>query len=138
MSFLSRLFGGGSDRASGGAAERAKDGAALGEDSYKGFTIKAIEMRAGSEYQLAGVIEKEIGGELQSYKFVRADRMSNRDELIALALSKGRQIVDEQGERVFTQTGPMAGNLPPVLLASFAAQLLSDWGRGDPSSITAK
>ena len=95
MSFWKNLFGGGSS-----SAEPAGD-KALGEESYKGFLIKAIEMRAGSELQLAGTIEKEIGGELKSYRFVRADRMTSRDDLIALALSKGRQIIDEQGEGIF-------------------------------------
>jgi hypothetical protein len=110
MSFLSRLFGGGSDRTSNGAAGAAKEGAALGEDTYKGFTIKAIEMRVGSEYQLAGLIEKDVDGTLQSHRFVRADRMSSKDDLVALALAKGRQIVDEQGDRVFGQTWPKADN----------------------------
>lgn len=58
-------------------------------------------MKAGSELQLAGTIEKDIGGVLKSYRFVRADRMSSRDDLIVLALAKGRQIIDEQGEAIF-------------------------------------
>ncbi|UJW86943.1 HlyU family transcriptional regulator [Devosia sp. SL43] len=95
MSFWKNLFGGGSS-----SAEPAGD-KALGEESYKGFLIKAIEMKAGSELQLAGTIEKEIGGELKTYRFVRADRMTSRDDLTAIALSKGRQIIDEQGEAIF-------------------------------------
>lgn len=96
MSFWKKLFGG------GGAADSAPAGdKALGEESYKGFLIKAIEMRAGSEYQLAGTIEKDVGGELKSYKFIRADRMSSQEDLVALALSKGRQIIDEQGEGIY-------------------------------------
>jgi hypothetical protein len=95
MSFWKSLFGGGSSN-----AEPAGD-KVLGEESYKGFLIKAIEMKAGSELQLAGTIEKDVGGELKTYRFVRADRMSSRDDLIVLALSKGRQIIDEQGEGIF-------------------------------------
>ncbi len=95
MSFWKNLFGGGSS-----SAEPEGD-KVLGEESHKGFLIKAIEMKAGSELQLAGTIEKEIGGELKTYRFVRADRMTSRDDLIALALSKGRQIIDEQGEAIF-------------------------------------
>ncbi|KKC31290.1 HlyU family transcriptional regulator [Devosia psychrophila] len=95
MSFWKNLFGGGSSN-----AEPAGD-KVLGEEGYKGFLIKAIEMKAGSELQLAGTIEKDIGGELKSYRFVRADRMSSRDDLTALALAKGRQIIDEQGEAIF-------------------------------------
>lgn len=96
MSFWKKIFGG------GGAEESAPPGdKSLGEEAYKGFLIKAIEMRAGSEYQLAGTIEKDVGGELKSYKFIRADRMGSKDDLVALAFSKGRQIIDEQGEGIY-------------------------------------
>jgi hypothetical protein len=101
MSFLKKLFGGGDAEAKAGGG-----GAALGEESYKGFLIKAIEMRAGSEYQLAGTIEKDG----KNYQFVRADRIGSRDELVSMALAKGRQIVDEQGEGVFSQTWPKKPN----------------------------
>jgi hypothetical protein len=33
---------------------------------------------------------------------VRADRMSSKDDLISMALGKGRQIIDEQGDRIFS------------------------------------
>ena len=98
MSFWKNLFGGG-----GGAAAEAAP--APGEE-YKGFTVRATPMSVGSEYQLAGMIEKEIAGELKSYKFVRADRMSSRDDAVALALNKARIIVDEQGDKVFAQSWP--------------------------------
>lgn len=95
MSFWKNLFGGGSSNAEP-AGEKI-----LGEEAYKGFLIKALEMKVGSELQLAGLIEKDIGGELKTYRFIRADRMSSRDDLVALALAKGRQIIDEQGEAIF-------------------------------------
>jgi hypothetical protein len=91
MSFWKNLFGGG---------EKAEAAPPPGEE-YKGFTIRATPQSLGSEYQLAGTIEKEIGGELKTYKFVRADRMSSRDDAVSLALGKGRQIIDEQGEGIF-------------------------------------
>ncbi len=96
MSFFSKLFGGGNKETV------PEDDKTLDQESYKGFLIKAIEMRVGSEYQLAGTIEKEIGGELKSYKFVRADRMGSKDDLISMALGKGRQIIDEQGDKIFS------------------------------------
>ena len=99
MSFLSKLFGGGGGRAA------AEPEVAPGEE-YKGFTIRATPMSVGGEFQLAGTIEKTVGGELKIYKFVRADRMSSRDETVGFALAKGRQIVDEQGEGVFAQSWP--------------------------------
>ena len=98
MSFWKNLFGGG-----GGEATPAAP--APGEE-YKGFTIRPTPMQVGSEYQLAGEIEMEIDGELKSYKFVRADRLSSRDEAASFALAKGRQIIDEQGKSMFAQSWP--------------------------------
>jgi hypothetical protein len=106
MSFLKKLFGGGE----GGDTAGGKPAGALGEESYKGFLIKAIEMRAGSEYQLAGTIEKDVAGEHKSYQFVRADRIGNKDELVSMAIAKGRQIIDEQGEGIFSQSWPHKPN----------------------------
>lgn len=98
MSFWKNLFG-------GGGGSDAPIEVSPGED-YKGFTIRATPMSVGSEYQLAGLIEKQIGGELKSYKFVRADRMSSRDDAVSLALAKARLIVDEQGEGIFASSAP--------------------------------
>jgi hypothetical protein len=97
MSFWKNLFGGG-----GSSAEPSPS---PGEE-YKGFTIRATPTPVGSEFQLAGTIEKTVGGELRTHKFVRADRMSSRDEAVSLALAKGRQLIDEQGDGVLAQTWP--------------------------------
>jgi len=96
MSFLKSLFGGGkSDNA-------AKADAPLGEETYKGFLIKAISMKVGSEYQLSGTIERELDGEVKLYRFVRADRLSSREDATTMAIAKGRQLVDEQGNKLFS------------------------------------
>lgn len=94
MSFLKSLFGGGKSAEPGPAK-------AAAEEEYKGFLIKATPTAAGSEFQLAGTIEKEVGGERKTYTFVRADRLSSRDEAASRAIAKGRQLIDEQGERLF-------------------------------------
>jgi hypothetical protein len=96
MSFWKTLFGGG----------EAREAAPPPGEEYKGFTVRATPMQVGSEYQLSGTIEKEVGGELKTHKFVRADRMSSREDAVALALGKGRQIIDEQGEGVFKSSWP--------------------------------
>jgi hypothetical protein len=92
MSFLKKLFGG------GGAAEAPKD---AGREDYKDFTIRATPYKEGGQFQLCGIIEKTIGGELKSYKYIRADKFSGMDEAASFTLSKGRQIIDEQGDRIF-------------------------------------
>ncbi len=96
MSFWKNLFGGG----------EAKEAAPAPGEEYKGFTIRATPMSVGSEYQLAGRIEKEIDGELKVHDFVRADRLSSRDEAASFALAKARQIIDEQGNGLFGQSLP--------------------------------
>lgn len=96
MSFWKNLFGGG-----GGAASKSIEPSVVAEEAYKGFTVKSLIMPVGSEYQLAGLIEKEIDGELKSYKFVRADRFSSKEDVVSFALAKGRQIIDEQGDGIY-------------------------------------
>jgi hypothetical protein len=91
MSFLKKLFG-------GGAAASEPAGASV---EHKGFTIRATPYKEGGQFQLCGLIEKEIGGEKKQHRFVRADRFMSLDEAESFALAKGQQIVDEQGERVF-------------------------------------
>lgn len=93
MSFLKKLFGGKGDT----------DGVevTLEQEDYKGFTIKALLMTAGREYQLAGVIEKQDGDNVRSTRFIRADRLQTKDDAASAALAKGRQIIDEQGDSVF-------------------------------------
>jgi len=97
MSFLKSLFGLGGGKEQGGTAPA---GAAK-EAEHKGFMIRATPYKDGGQYQTAGTISKELGGEMKEYKFVRADRFSTLEEAADLSLSKGRQIIDEQGERMF-------------------------------------
>ncbi|HHG91121.1 MAG TPA: hypothetical protein ENJ90_11690 [Devosia sp.] len=94
MSFLTRLFG-------GDAGAEVGVPKVLGEEEYKGFSIRALEMKAGSEFQLCGEIEKTINGEAQVKEFIRADKLSTADQAASVTLAKGRQIIDEQGEGLF-------------------------------------
>jgi len=94
MSFVTRLFG-------GGAGAEVGVPKALGEEEYKGFVIRALEMKAGSEFQLCGEIEKSIDGELKVKDFIRADKLSTANQAATITLAKGRQIIDEQGEGLF-------------------------------------
>jgi hypothetical protein len=93
MSFLKKLFGGG-----GGAKEMAEPKRL----DYKGFVITAAPYSEGGQYQTCGVISKEIEGVRKEHKFIRADRFSSLEEAQDFALSKGQQIVDSMGERMFT------------------------------------
>ena len=95
MSFLSKLF-------SGSSGEPSAPAKAAAEEEYKGYLIKATPTAVGGEHQLAGSIEKQVGGELKTYNFVRADKFSSRDDATAMSLAKGRQLVDEQGDKLFS------------------------------------
>jgi len=93
MSFLKRLFGGGSD--SGASDKPAK------QIEHKGFTVAATPYKNDGQYQTCGVVSKEIDGVVKEHRFVRADRFAGLDDAVEVSLRKGQQIVDEQGERVF-------------------------------------
>ena len=92
MSFFKKLFGGGGEAAAAKAAKSAE---------HKGFTIEARPYKEGGQFQLAGVISKEVNGVRKEHKYVRADRFTSLDEAAEIALVKGRQIIDEQGEKIF-------------------------------------
>ena len=94
MSFLKSLFGGGK---SGGA----KASAAQQEAEYKGFRIEARPYMEGGQYQLAGLILKEVDGVMKEHRFVRSDRFSSKDEAGDFAIVKAKQIIDERGDKVF-------------------------------------
>ncbi len=95
MSFLKRLFGG------GGEPEKSEPKVA-GEVEHKGFIIRATPFKEGGQYQTCGVVVREIDGAVKEHRFIRADRFASLDDAVSVALSKGRQLVDEQGERLFS------------------------------------
>ncbi len=92
MSFLKKLFGGGAEKAEAPAKSV----------EYKGFTIAAAPYKDSGQYQTCGFITMEKEGVRREHKFIRADRFSSLDEAAEFSLSKGRQIIDQQGERLFS------------------------------------
>ncbi len=94
MSFWKNLFGGGSDRAAKAVTGRTED--------YKGFTIVPAPFLDGGQYQLAGSISKDIDGTVKRHAFVRADRFSSAEDATDFTLVKARQIIDQQGDKIFT------------------------------------
>ena len=91
MSFWKKLFGGGAVR----------EEPPLDPVEYKGFTIRPTPFVEDGQYQTCGVIAKEIGGEMKEHRFIRADRFPSRDDAVDVTLRKARQLIDEQGERIF-------------------------------------
>ena len=95
LSFLRSLFGGDS----GGEAESSS---AVKKTEHKGFIIEARPYKEGGQFQVAGVIRKDESGVVREHKFIRADRFMTLEDAADFSLAKGRQIVDEQGERLFS------------------------------------
>jgi hypothetical protein len=96
MSFLKKFFGGGSTDTGGEAQPVAGK-----EIEHKGFTIRATPFKAEGQYQCCGLVIKEIDGVVKEHKFIRADRFASIDDAADIALRKGQQLVDEQGEHIF-------------------------------------
>ena len=87
MGILSSLFG--SSKPAESAAKPLE---------YNGFEITPEPFKAGGGWQLAGRISK--GG--KTHKFIRADQFSSRDEAVEFTLVKGKLIVDQMGEAMFS------------------------------------
>lgn len=93
MSFWKKLFGGGEG---GGKAEPASEPV-----EHDGFIIRATPFTEGGQYQTCGIITKEVGGEVREHKFIRADRFASRDDAVEVTVRKARQLIDQQGEKIF-------------------------------------
>ena len=64
--------------------------------------IRATPYKAeGGQYQTCGVVSKEIDGVVKEHRFIRADRFAALDDAVDISITKGQQLVDEQGERLF-------------------------------------
>lgn len=89
--FLGRLFGGG-DSGNGREGE---------PEEYQGYTITPAPRPQNGQFLTAGSIRKNFPEGVKEQGFIRADTHQSFDAACAHALAKGRQIIDEQGERLF-------------------------------------
>jgi hypothetical protein len=89
------------------AWNRLAGGQGLGEAEppveYKGYRIRATPYRNNGGYQTAGIIEKDTPEGVKEHRFIRADTHQGREDAIAFAISKAKQIIDLQGDRIFVQ-----------------------------------
>jgi hypothetical protein len=68
---------------------------------YKGYRILAAPYQSGGQYQTSGTIEKDFPSGTKEHRFVRAESHPSRDEAVEFSLMKARQIIDQQGDRMF-------------------------------------
>ena len=89
MSFLAKLFGGGGEKAD------------VEPEIYKDFRIVADPIQESGGYRIAARIEKEIDGEMKTHHLIRADVCTNPDEARTLSAAKAKQVIDQDGDRLF-------------------------------------
>ena len=94
MSFWKSLFGGGRDKPTGPPKP-------VREAEHDGFRIQATPYAEAGQFQVAGVISKEIDGVARQHRFVRADRFGSLDEAAEFTVTKARQIIDQRGDKLF-------------------------------------
>ncbi|MBN9676509.1 MULTISPECIES: HlyU family transcriptional regulator [Salipiger] len=91
MSLLSRLFGGGGPKPEPKAETI----------DYNGFRITPEPMPAEGQFRIAALIEAEVDGEMKTHHLVRADVIRDREEAEQASIRKAKQMIDEQGARLF-------------------------------------
>ena len=84
-----------------GSGSDASEVAPAATVEYKGYRIKPAPYRTNGAYQTAGTIEKDGPDGVREHRFIRADTHPSRDDAIAFAISKAKQIIDLQGDRIF-------------------------------------
>jgi hypothetical protein len=85
-----------------GGGSGATDAAPAETVEYKGYRIKPAPYPNNGVYQTAGTIEKDGPDGVREHRFVRADTHPSRDDAVAFAISKAKQIIDLQGDRIFS------------------------------------
>jgi hypothetical protein len=89
---LRRLFGGGGE----GSRDPAEPPV-----EYRGYRIRPTPYRTAGRYQTAGIIERDDPAGVKEHRFIRAETHESREEAITFSIAKGKQIIDERGDRVF-------------------------------------
>jgi hypothetical protein len=93
LSKLKALFGG-----SGGGPAAVPTQPAV---EYNGYRITPAPYPANGQYQTCGVIEKDFPDGSKQHRFVRAETHPSVDDAAQFAVTKGKQIIDQQGDRIF-------------------------------------
>lgn len=88
MSFFKKLFGG-----SAPTEETS--------ETYKEFRIFPTLVSESGGYRISARIEKDVDGETLIHTLIRADTIASHDDAIEATIAKAKQIIDEQGDRIF-------------------------------------
>lgn len=69
---------------------------------YNDCLIFPAPIAEGSQFRLAGRIEKNVNGEILVRTFVRADMFSSLDDAVTFTVRKAEQIIDQNGAALFS------------------------------------
>lgn len=89
------------NRFAGGGSGSGREEPAAEAVEYKGFRIRPAPYSAKGGFQTAGIIEKDAETGTKQHRFVRAETHPSKEDATAFAITKGKQIIDEQGDRIF-------------------------------------
>jgi hypothetical protein len=92
MSFLKKLFGGGSGAAPSAPPEETQE--------HKGYRILAHPVAENGGFRVSGTIVREDASGRREKRFERADRSTSRDEAVDITFQKGRLMIDQLGAAV--------------------------------------
>jgi hypothetical protein len=94
MSILSRLFGKGPAK----SPEAAPSAEPVRHD---GYDIHPEPINESGKWRVAARIVKVVDGVEKTHRLIRADTLDSADAAAAASLAKARQVIDEQGDRMF-------------------------------------
>jgi len=69
--------------------------------AYDSYTIIAEPQQSGGQWQVRGRIEKQVGDELKSHVFIRADVLPGESEAANEMVRKAKLMIDQQGDSIF-------------------------------------
>lgn len=87
---IERFFGGGS-----------RENKAAASIIYQDFEIRPAPVKESNGWRVQGTIVKGTGEDAREHLFIRADACMDREAAVALTVRKARQLIDEQGEKLF-------------------------------------
>ena len=91
LSLLKKIF-------RGSGADSAKPGKTV---EFEGYIIRPVPKKQGGQFLTAGVISKSFPDGIREHRFIRADTHAGFDSACDHAILKARQIIREQGDRIF-------------------------------------
>lgn len=74
-------------------------------ERYGDLELLARPIREGNVWRIAGSVCRGEGDTAEQQDFIRADTTADHEEAVRMCLLKGRQLVDDRGESLFSGNG---------------------------------